>query len=444
MNNVKKHKQSVLRDLLLAALLSLMVLPGTLHAATAKTTDSGWLAWMGCWSPKEIQKTGQENLASLCIVNSEETNELEILTIVDGSIIERRAVGLNGVPTEITSEGCDGTEAFTFSDDGRHIFLQTELLCTGGQRKETGIMTMSSPQEWLEIRAIEIGGQTIPWVLRYGVASQDVFQAAGVEETLDRSTRLARIAFTAPLTLANVVEAGTKVDPQAIEAWVLESAQPFALDGDILKRMSFSGVEPNVLDAVIAVSFPNEFVFETLGRDTEGKLEGYGLNPRTSDRITRQNSYSGNTYYGGSSHRGPFRYGYGRYVDPFGGYDPFLGYNSGYRYGYGLGYGYGYGYSPYYSSRYRNINNNYYWSGPARTNWGSYRAPTQVTGRIRTNNSFFDQLNGSRARAVTGRGYTRGGSGTPSTASPSGNPPARGGATRTAKPRGGKPPGGIS
>ena len=433
MNNIKNVKRTVGKDLLLVLALSLMLLPNSLHATTITTIDDRWLGWVGCWSPKEVQQTGQENLASLCVVNSEETNALEILTIVNGSIVERRAVGLNGARKEITSEDCSGTEAFTFSDDGRHIFLQTELLCDGGQRKETGIMSMTSPQEWLEVRAIGMGGQTIPWVLRYGIASEDVFQAAGVDEFVTRNTRLARLAFIAPLTLANVVEAGTRVDPQAIEAWVLESAQPFVLNGDILKRMSYSGVAPNVLDAVIAVSFPNEFVLERFGGDTNGEFEGSGLNTRTSDRIARQNSYYGNTYYRSSYSRGPFRYGYGRNIDPFGGY------SSGYRYGgYGVGYGWGYSpyYLPYYSSRYQNGYNNYY--------WGSYRSPTRVTGRVRSNSWSYDNDN-SRARAVPGRGYTRGGRGTPSTASPSGgrsNPPAGGGGgTRTAKPRGGKPGG---
>lgn len=434
MNNVKKHKQTILKNLFLAALLSLMVLPSTLQATTTRTADVGWLAWMGCWSPKDTQNSGQENLASLCIVNSEDTNGLEILTIVDGSILERRAVGLNGIPKKITSEECDGTEAFTFSDDGRHIFLETNFLCTGGQRKETGIMTMTSPQEWLEIRAIEIGGQTIPWVLRYGIASQEVFQTAGVEETVTRSTQLARMSFLSPLTLANVVEAGSRVDPQAIEAWILENAQPFSLNGEILKRMSFSGVAPNVLDAVIAVSFPNEFVLERFGLDTNGESERSGLRAGTNGRIARQNTYSDSNYYDGAYQRGPFRYGYGRYANPLlGAYDPFRSYSFGYRYGYGFGSGY----SPYsylYRSNYRNVYNNSY--------WGSYRSPPRVAGRVRSNSWSYDN-DDSRARAVPGRGYTRGGGrGTPSTASPSGgrgSPPASG--TRTAKPRGGKPGG---
>ena len=431
MNYIKKQRWTITKDLLLVGLLSLMLLPSTIHAAKVTTIDDRWLAWMGCWSPKEVQQTGQESLASLCVINNEEKNGLEILTIVDGTITERREVGLNGAVKEINSEDCAGIEAFTFSEDGRHIFLNTELLCAGGQRKETGIMSMTSPQEWLEVKAIGIGGQTTPWVLRYGIASQDVFEAAGLKETVARSTLLTRMAFSAPLTLANVVEAGTKVDPQAIEAWVLESAQPFALDGDILKRMSFSGVTPNVLDAVIAVSFPNEFVLERFGVDTDGEFQSSGLNTRTSDRITRQNFNYGNTYYGGSYNRGPFRYGYSpyyayRYADPYWGYgyDPYWSYSSRY--------GYGFGYSPYYRSGL--IYNNYY--------NGYYRSPTRITGRVRTNTWNYDDGN-NRARAVPGRGYTRGNRGTPSTAAPSGggsNPPSSGG-TRTAKPRGGKPGG---
>jgi hypothetical protein len=430
MNNVKKHKPTILKKIFLAALLSLMVLPSTLQATTIRTADPGWLAWMGCWSPTDIQNTAQENLASLCIVNSEDATGLDILTIVNGSVLERRAVGLNGIPKEITSEECDGTEVFTFSDDGRHIFLETNFFCAGGQRKETGIMTMTSPQEWLEIRAIEIGGQTIPWVLRYGIASQEVFQTAGVEETVTRSAQLTRMSYLSPLTLANVVEAGSKVDPQAIEAWVLENAKPFSLNGDILKQMSFSGVAPNVLDAVIAVSFPNEFVLERFALDTNGESERSGLEEAVANgRIARQNTDSGSNYYGGGYQRGPFRYGYGRYADPFS-YDPFRSYSNGYRYGFG----YGFGYSPYYSrSNYRNIYN--------YNNWGSYRSPIRVTGRTRANTWEYEP----GATVVPGRGYTRGGRGAPSTASPSGgggNPPARsGGGGRTAKPRGGKPGG---
>ena len=96
MNYIKKQRWTVTKDLLLVGLLSLMLLPSTIHAAKVTTIDDRWLAWMGCWSPKEVQQTGQESLASLCVINNEEKNGLEILTIVDGTITERREVGLNG------------------------------------------------------------------------------------------------------------------------------------------------------------------------------------------------------------------------------------------------------------------------------------------------------------------------------------------------------------
>ena len=72
----------------------------------------------------------------------------------------------------------------------------------------------------------------------------------------------ARLASTAELSVNDVIEAGAAVDPAVVEAMLVETQASFALDPRTLLQLDDSGVPAEVIDLMVALTFPDEFVVE--------------------------------------------------------------------------------------------------------------------------------------------------------------------------------------
>ena len=315
--------------------------------AGAQEVDSRWVPWVGCW--REVAETAAPPV--LCVVPLAGEAAIEMLTMIDGQIVSRESILTDGQQHPVSREECEGWERAEFSGDSHRIYLFSELTCeAGAHRSSTGVMSMVSPFEWLDVRTMDVDGQSVPWVLRYRLASQADFQAAGLGDLIDAQgsdARMARLAASVPIALDDVIEATEKLSAETVQVWVVERGEPFALDASRLIEMADAGVPVSVIDVVVAVSYPEKFVVNEgvlAGRRAEGARGrvrpglGLGLNPFYDpfyDPYSRYSYYSPFGYssrYGLGSYGG-YRYGYGGYGIGYGGYG-FGGYNYGYG-GYG-------------------------------------------------------------------------------------------------------------
>ena len=386
--------------------------------------DARWLPWLGCWE-LTVGPTDSE-APMLCLRSVAAGKGVEMLSVTDGEIVAQEPIRADGMNRQTSREGCEGWERTSFSDIGYRVYLRAEFVCEGGlERNSGGLMSMVSPYEWLDVRTVEVGGESVPWVLRYQLATREAVEAAGLEDiTADRAMaqQVARIAASSALTIEDIIDASAHMDAKAVEAWVVERGDQFTLDASRLVAMADAGVPESVIDMVVAVSYPEHFVVD---RGLEGNAE------------LAESEYSRRGPYGRSGRIGyGYGYGYAGYYDPFflsPFYSPYAGYgyNSPYRYGfgYGLGYGgYGFGYGTY----------------------GRYRPTIVVVGRRE------HVAPGPFSRAIRGRGYTRGSGGSSSgsegaraqgrsggvSAAPSRPGSSSSGSSssgRKAKPRGGSP-----
>ncbi len=338
--------------------------------AAAQEVDSRWAPWLGCWRAVDEMATAP----ILCVVPLAGESAVEMLTIVDGRVVSRESIFADGQEHAVSRDECEGWERAEFSGDSHRIYIGSELNCgAGAHRSSTGVMSMVSPFEWLDVRTINVDGQSVPWALRYRLASQADFQAAGQGELFSAQgsqARMARRVASVPIAVDDVIEANGKVSAETLQLWVVEGGEPFALDASRLIEMADAGVPPGVIDVVVAVSYPEKFVVN----------EG-----RTAGRRP------------GEAARGRPGLGYGRSLNPFGDpfYDPYSRYGyysrygSGFRYGLGSYGGYGYPYGGYGYGGY-----NY--------GFGGYGAPIIVVGR---RGSSADS-GPTQGRVVRGGGYT--------------------------------------
>jgi hypothetical protein len=401
-------------------LFSAVAGPGTAFAqttaqATDQATDGRWLAWMGCWQPVAEAATVDASVALLCFQPLSGDVGVEMVSVENGEISTRQTVRADGRRHDSSLEECTGWDRGDFSARPARVFLASEYVCEGDVvRASTGLLAMVSSEEWIEVKVVTVGGgEPMTWVTRYRLATQSDAEAAGFGDiAADRtmSVRSARVAAAARPSVDDVIEASEYVEAEAVSAWIAERDAPLEIDADELVRMADADVSEDVIDMVIAVTYPSRFAVD-----------------RESERDGPDNGRAYGSFQGWGSYQ-PF---YGSlFFSPFGFYSRY-GYGFGYRgFGYG-GYGYGgYGYGGYYVPVVVEVDRSD--TGARAINRQGYRRG-QSSGTTRSRGASPRGYVGGSSRGWTGSSSSRGWAGSSSSRRPS-----RGTSTgRTAKRRGG-------
>jgi hypothetical protein len=267
-------------------------------SADAQTVDARWTPFIGCW---ELNDGG----ASTCVAPAAPA-AATLSTRVEGKQVLEQTIIPDGAAHSVTEEACTGSQRAEWSRDGRKLFTRADLTCANQPlRTVTGFALMTGENSWIDVQAVDIGGGTSVRVRRYR-------RAQGERPRLDAS--IAPYGG-ARLTIDDVKEAHAKVAPAVLEAVVAETGARFALNARELVGLDEAGVPGNVIDLMVANSFPEKFQVE---RRAAASIDAY---PPTY----------GSGWWSGYWGLGyPYFYSYpGYYVDYRDYYSPY-----GYSYGY--------------------------------------------------------------------------------------------------------------
>jgi hypothetical protein len=310
-------------------LMPLIALITTLQLdARPESQDGNWLAWHGCW--REVT----EHLAEgqlLCVIPGDDASEARIVTFGEGVFGAMTTLRVDGVSRPVEDGGCTGTEVANWSRDGRRVFLRSELDCQGLRRVSTGILAMVAENEWLDVQAATMGQQHATRLLRYravrpGEVPQQVRALLPAGRDLVRES--ARLHTSAPLQIEDVIEASAVVAPPVLQGLLAARRHGFSMDARALVQLETAGVPSDVIDVVVALSYPKRFVVQQ---------------PASGDVVARtQRDHDDAECYDPM-----FRvYRYGRDCDRLGLQSRRYGSRYGYDSPYGFGYPYSFGYSP--------------------------------------------------------------------------------------------------
>lgn len=239
-------------------------------AAQDTELRAGWQPYLGCWQALDAE----EDEGILCLVA--DGQDVEMLTIADVDIQFREPLVADGVPHEFERDGCQGTESARFSEDRRRLYTASLVNCDGeASRRSTGIISMPTLGEWVDVRAIEVNGAFTVWSKRYQRTSHSVLSQLGLAGAMARPDPFALrggIASATPaITVDDVIDATRNVDADAVKGWLAEVQPQFeGLSAENLIRMEEAGVAVAVIDIVVAVSFPEHFALQPEARP------GYG------------------------------------------------------------------------------------------------------------------------------------------------------------------------
>jgi hypothetical protein len=338
----------------LALGVALAWLPLSAEAQGVVAQDTPWLAWVGCWAGSEgADGQDQAEEFTVCFQPTGNPDAVELLTYSDGELVSLEELVADGVPRPLAEGGCEGERTALWSANRPTVFLSSEMQCAEGLLRITrGIMSLlPGGGSWSEVQSVTAGDQPpVVGIRTFAAESPADLASQGVPDPAagsELAVRTAREVAGGPLSPRAIVELVERAGPAATSALIVQRGEPFGLDPETLRALSARGVPGEVLDVMVAVTYPERFEV-TGGDDIEPT-------PRSDD--TRAMN-SPRTWPPSRGYRGysPWRFGMDLYYDPFFGrwYSPYgrFGYGGfGYldRYGYGAN-GYGpfgpYGYYP--------------------------------------------------------------------------------------------------
>jgi hypothetical protein len=270
----------------LAAALALAVLaPNPSQAGMQQSAeDTRWLPWLGCWEP--AAEPGEEGSEILVCIEALDDG-VEISTWADGEVMGTEWIRADGRAQPALEGGCEGTREARWSADQRRVYILSELSCAEGvDRTTSGVLAITGDgQYWTEIHTVRSGEREPVLAVR---SFQPAAQAtlARHDHRLPESVtgrelaiRTSRMAASSPLAPRDVEEAVALGGGELASALVLEMGHGFDLDARTLRALVGAGVPEEVLDMMVAVTWPERFQVEA------GQAE---LDTRTAARDDRR------------------------------------------------------------------------------------------------------------------------------------------------------------
>ena len=234
---------------------ALAVVFGIATSTAAQTLDARWAPFAGCW---ELVEGG----ATSCVAPST-AGAVTLTTMVDGKQVLEQTIVADGADHALAETGCTGSQRHEWSRDGRKLFGRAELRCAGQPvRTVTGLSLKTGDTSWLDIQAVDIAGNTSLRIRRFRRASGD--RPAPATSVAPYSAAM--------FTLEDVKEARTKVSPAVLEAALVETGARFVLSARDLIALDDAGVPGDVIDLMIAASYPEKFQVE---RRAAARVDAY-------------------------------------------------------------------------------------------------------------------------------------------------------------------------
>jgi hypothetical protein len=308
-----------------ASLLLLSTVPlAAQDGAATPPDDPRWLPWVGCWEPAE--SSDPEGSEFLVCVTPDEGGVL-VESFLGGEVVNSDRIVADASTRALSEGGCEGTTQALWSSDGHRAYLASDLVCGADARRATrGLFAMGADgMEWIEIQAMATGGsEPALSVRRFHPASRATLalhEHTAPGQGLGLAIQTSRQAASRPLEARALAETTRSVGTEATAALVVEMGHAFDLDARALRSLRSEGVPSEVIDMMVAVTWPDRFQITASHEAQEVRPQPASASRHTPDyRLwpSLHFGYFGSPLWFPYSPRYAWRYGYG-YGYRFGG-----------------------------------------------------------------------------------------------------------------------------
>ena len=300
----------------MAALVLVVVTASSATAsqdAPIETFDTRWTPWLGCWhlweeqldpgaQPRTDEDAPQIDQTSVCITPT--GGGVTLTAALRNEVLVERLLIADGIQRQVDDENCTGWERSEWSIDGQRLFTSGEIKCADApQRRVSGVSLLSSASRWVDIQLVTLGERQQLELRQYAPSAAPNLPGAPANVSVDATEiTQARRANTEALVLSDVIDASEKTSPRVIESLLTETEPNLNLDADAVIALDEAGISHNVIDLMVALSYPDHFVVQRRSR-------GGGWSARTPGGFGGFGGYYDPIWYGDL---------YPYYVTPFG------------------------------------------------------------------------------------------------------------------------------
>lgn len=272
-----------MRTSLVTIAIATFFLAGPAAAEQSEGVDRHWLPWLGCWqlseeefqspdgtAPLELESQEVRERTSVCLtMNGPEVK----MTVSEGDqLLVERAITANGTRRDIVDNECRGWEENRWSRDGHRLFTKSEIRCDDmPTRILSGISFLTSTSNWVDVQFVEMGDHQQLEVRRYNPSKSNtggnIGGALGTAAAIQSSAiSQARRESAEPPDMTDVMEASRSAAVRAVEALLVETEPQLSLNSNALVGLDDAGLNHDIIDLLVAQSFPDRFVIERRGR----------------------------------------------------------------------------------------------------------------------------------------------------------------------------------
>ncbi len=247
----------------ISTLLIVLFVVSIASAQTPQSTDSRWVRWLGCWQLLDESLRDRDSGrvtpqtatgVSVCVSPADEPAGVRLKTTVSNQPALEQTIVADGADHPVMDADCQGTQRAEWSNTGKRLFASAQLVC-GDQRarKISGLTMIDGSGTWVDVQAVDVGGQESIRVRRYRQVPEQRLATASAQSS------------AAALTLDDVKEATGKVgkvSPAVIDAALMATGARFDLNSRRLIELDRAGVPASVIDWMIALAYPDHFVVD--------------------------------------------------------------------------------------------------------------------------------------------------------------------------------------
>lgn len=226
--------------------------------------DVRWLPFIGSWrlTSNTINTVGTV-LNEKYVLTIRPEDKGKVITIEsarDDVVMFEERIEADGLRHPLNKDGCTGWYSYTWSETGKRLLFTGESTCGDDLMQEiSGILIIDTAGNCVDIKLLKNGEEKAITIRRY--QSADINLAPPIPTIMSKAS-VARVSAAANFTLDEVIELGGKIEPDVLEAALVEMRSSFPINSKQLVRLSNAGVPTQVMDLMVALSFPKKFTVE--------------------------------------------------------------------------------------------------------------------------------------------------------------------------------------
>ena len=230
-------------------------------ASAMENVDARWLPWIGSWklvsNAVNTSESPSREEYMLTIAPGDDGKSVTRKAYLEDAVLSEKKIAADGLRQPLTEDECTGWYQYSWSETGKRLLFKSESTCQDNlPRMASGMWIINGDGEWLDIQSLYSGEEKAVMMRRYQHADSDPVTSDRVNGVF------ARISAGAEFSNSEIIELCKKVEPEVLEAAIIEMHKPFLINSKQLVILANSGVPSNIVDLMVALSFPDKFKVE--------------------------------------------------------------------------------------------------------------------------------------------------------------------------------------